>query len=71
MTNIISDNEVQAIHEQLMELESDDCRMIYPHVDFIDGIEVIVNIAYYPTSKYKLFFVVSARHVYEDRKSVV
>ena len=65
MTNIISDNEVQAIREQLMELDSDDSRMIYPHVDFIDGIKVIVNIAYYPTKHQQLFFEVSAGNVYK------
>ena len=65
MTTIISDNEVQVIHEQLVELGSDDFHVIYPHVDFIDGIEVRVNIAYYSTANL-LFFEVTAGDVYDE-----
>lgn len=62
MTNVISDNEVQAIHEQLMGLEGV-THMRYPHVDIIDGIEIILNIAYYPSAKNRLFFEACARNV--------
>ena len=65
MTTIISDNEVQTIHEELMELGSDNFHIKYPHVDFIDGIKVIVNIAYYSTANL-LFFEVTAGDVYDE-----
>ena len=62
---MISDEEVQAIHEELMKMVKKNAHYtLYAHVDKIDGICIQINIGYFPSDSNRLHFIACIRGVY-------